>query len=228
MIRVNLLEVKSVRRRKRSSGSGGNKGLLILGLVVLELAGLYNWYQGAEDALSQESQAKNMLFQEKQNLEEIQTQITSLNKLSKEVAMQRSVFNKLEHGKVGPMNMLLYLSYSLRRVDMATMSASEQDILNKNWKSTRKIDGIQQRWDPQRVWLKSVVEEKGLVTITGGAKEHDDVAIFIRRLRTGIYFDGLDLVSQQRSHDDNLKKDYIEFQLQCELNYSPTGYPGLE
>ena len=199
-----------------------------MGLVVLELAGMYSWYQGAEEALIQESQAKNMLFQEKQNLEDIQTEITSLNKLSNEVAMQQSVFNKLEHGKVGPMNTLLFLSYSLRRVDMATMSASEQDILNKHWRSTRKIDGVQQRWDPQRIWLKSVVEKKGLVTITGGAKEHDDVATFMRRLRSGVYFDGLDLVSQKRVHDDNLNKDYIQFKLEYEINYSPTNYPGLE
>jgi len=38
----------------------------------------------------------------------------------------------------------------------------------------------------------------------------------------------LDLVSQKRVHDDALNKDFIQFKLECEVNYSPTGYPGLE
>ena len=141
---------------------------------------------------------------------------------------RRNVFKKLENGKVGPMNMLLYLSYALRRVDMGVMSTEEQDVLNKHWKSKRTQGGIEQRWNPERIWVTSIAEEKGLMTIDGEAKEHEDVALFMKRLRAAIYFDGLDLVTQERKYNEELGQSYIRFKLECELNYSPTGYPSLE
>jgi Tfp pilus assembly protein PilN len=228
MIRVNLIEVKSVRRRKRTSSGGGNTSLLLLGIIVLEFAGLFYWYSQVQDVFDQESQAVGLLFQEKQDLENIQTELSKLNKLRNEVNDRSDVFKKLENGKVGPMNMLLYLSYALRRVDMGSMSTAEQDVLNKHWKSKRVQGGMEQRWNPERVWLTSVAEEKGLMSIDGEAKDHEDVALFIKRLRSSIYFDGLDLVTQERKYHEQLDQSYVSFKLECELNYSPTGYPSLE
>jgi Tfp pilus assembly protein PilN len=228
MIRVNLIEVKSVRRRKRTSTESGNTSLLLLGIIVLEFAGLFYWYSQVQEVYDHESQTVALLLQDKQDLENIQGELSNLNKLRNEVNERRDVFKKLENGKVGPMNMLLYLSYALRQVDMGSMSAAEQDVLNKHWKSKRMQGGMEQRWNPERVWLTSVTEEKGLVNIDGEAKDHEDVALFIKRLRSSIYFDGLDLVAQERKHHEQLDQSYVSFQLECELNYSPTGYPSLD
>ena len=232
MIRINLLPQKQQQKRKAAAGpsiSFGSKALLgaFFVAVGLELGGLYLWYSQAEAADSAAKKHARELGEEQSRLEAITKQKGEIDTLEVEVASQRAVFDDLKNGKTGPLDMLLFLSYCLQRID-ATMPEEEYRVLTDLWtpESLKRVAGTADaEWDPRNVWLTRLSEQSGELTIEGKAKNHEDVMTFMKRLRTGIYFDAVDFVSQQRTVNADLDVPLVEFKLTALLNYDPRGYP---
>ena len=233
MIRINLLSQKDAKRKRSSSGPGislGSQALLgaFFVAVALELGGLYLWYNQATEKDEIARKHVKEIEAEKVRLEDMTKQKGELDSLEKEVAAQRVVFQELQYAKSGPLNMLLFLSYSLQRID-ATIPEEEYRVLTDLWtpESLRRAAGTgDAEWNPDNVWLQRVQEAAGEITIEGRARNHEDVMTFMKRLRTAIYFDSVDFVSQQRFVDGDFAVPVIEFKLTALLNYDPRGYPG--
>lgn len=237
MIKINLLPQKDVKRRRRSAsvgggggGSGNNIVALFMLVLVMEVAGLMYWYTQAEAANQAFSDGTGEMQNEISRLKQVQAEMKEMGELEVAIGKQRIVFDALEFGKVGPINMLLFISYALRRVD-ATLPDEEYRVLTDKWASdqrrTPSVGAVEREWNPETVWLRVVREQKGAMIIEGDAKDHEDVMAFLRRLKTGIYFEGVDLVSQKVNDKSPLGQSYVEFKLRCEINYDPRGYPAL-
>jgi hypothetical protein len=233
MIRINLLPQKE-QKRKKGGPSGpsislGSKALLGAFFVaaVLELGGLYLWYAQASSA---DEAAKKHLLEidaEKTRLTEITKQKGELDALEAAVAAQRNVFDVLRYGKTGPLNTLLFLSYALQRID-ATMPEEEYRVLTDLWtpESLRRVAGTgDAEWNPDNIWLSNIEEVTGEVSIRGVARNHEDVMTFMKRLRTGVYFDAVDFVEQRRVVQATLEVPLVEFKLTAIVNYDTRGYP---
>ena len=238
MIKINLLPAKDMkgRRRKRSKstggGGGGGQGIVVVFLLalVMEVGGLMYWYTLTEESNSSVGQNQGAMQQELSELQTIETELKALETLEGEVAKERVIFAELADGKVGPSNLLLFLSYALRRVD-ANLPEDEYSVLEIAWRSDPSglpsSAAIQREWNPDTIWLTELKEQNGEMTIAGEAREHRDVMTFLRRLKSGIYFEGVDLMGQEVKQDSPLGIPYVQFQLRCEVNFNPTGYPAI-
>jgi Tfp pilus assembly protein PilN len=238
MIRINLLAEKDTARRRRAVGPGvGTNIIALFGMVlVLELAGLGYWYMEVEAAADNSSTGQTALRNELSQLETVESLKAKVDKLSNEVEKQQQVFDELRYAKVGPLNALLYISYALRKVDM-NMNQHEYQVLSTRWSTDQKGGGEgdesdwkaggNEEWNPQTIWLQSLTEKDGLVQIEGSAKRHEDVMTFLQRLRTSVYFEGVDLMYQKVHEKSDLGLPYIDFKLQCIFNFYPQGFPPL-
>jgi Tfp pilus assembly protein PilN len=244
MIKINLLPADQRKKKKGARKGGGASSLKGSGLIavfgvamILEVGGLMWWQSQQQEASDQMLQAQKPLKEEIERLKKVKKKGAELKKFKKKVEAQRVVFAALENGKVGPLNTLIFLSYALQKVD-ATLPEEEYAALTKHWtpqdmKQAAAV-AVDNEWDPNRVWLKRVKDEKGEIVIEGEAKDHEDVMSFLRRLRTATYFEGIDLVEQQRETVSDLTAGagdfatpFISFTLKGLLNYDPAGYPGL-
>lgn len=231
MIRINLLPQKDQKKGKRpgtpmqAPGSNALLGVFFL-CALLELGGLYYWYMLVTESEEGARKHQKELADEKTRLEEIAKQGSELDTLRKDVAAQRVVFAELENGRTGPLNALLFLSYALQRVDTTT-AEEEYRVLTDLWTPERlkRTGSADSEWDPRSVWVQSIAEVDGEVTINGRARNHEDVMTFMKRLRTAIYFDGVDFVSQTKVLSSQLGVELIEFKLSAFLNYDERGYP---
>ena len=241
MIKINLLPAKEQKRRRRSpSGGGGGGGgasqnLLVLFMLVLimELGGLVYWKMQAEASKEAIDAGQKALIDDKGKYERIKAELAQLTALETEVAKQRVVFEELAFGKVGPVNMLLYLSYVLRKVDGDGMNEDEYAVLSDLWSrpggpgAAAAPSGVQEEWNPSKVWIESLTEANRVLTIKGDAKGHEDVMVFLRRLQSSVYFEGIDLVEQKVDITHTLGIPYVQFTLKAIVNYDPRHYPPL-
>lgn len=235
MIKINLLPQKDMKRRRPSGGGGGGIGggagsnvMALFGLVlILELGGLYYWYMQADAAGAQGADTSE-LTEERGRLEKLKRDAAELDKLEVEVGKQRVVFKGLQNNKVGPVNLLLFVSYVLRQV--SRLQQEEYSVLTDVWAAEAagaKKAANADEWNPKRVWINGISEKEGELTIHGGAKDHEDVMVFMQRLKTGIYFEGVDLVEQQIGKRNALGQTYVTFKLTSGVNFDPAGFPPL-
>ena len=189
---------------------------------------MYYWYMTAEEAAQTANQGMAQLSQEKEEVSAILDKLKEVKKARNEVSKQRLVFEGVDDEKVGPLNTLLFVSYVMQKVD-ATMQDGEYDALNKAWSQEKKpgMAAGQVPWNPRTIWLKKLTDKDGQVQIEGSAKNHEDVMTFLRRLKTGVYFEHIDLVFQKKEDDLTLGLPYVDFKLIGMLNYNPGGYPPL-
>ncbi len=232
MIRVNLLPSKGTKRRKRISVSmsAGSNTLMVgfMALLVLLLGGLYTYAGTLEETAQQAGMGIPKLNEEKDRIEKLVSAIKKVKKARIEYEKQRRVFDSMADAKVGPINTLLYFSYVLRRVD-ASLPDDEYEALNKGWSSENdgQMSAGEQVWNPDSIWIVKFEDKDGEVVVEGEAKNHEDVMTFLRRLKTGVYFEGLDLVYQKVEEDTSLGLPYVKFKLSGLLNYNPSGYQPL-
>ncbi len=231
MIRINLLQKKDIKRKKSAIGvPGANLILAVFAIAaVLELGGLYFWYMQVAETAEKTRKASKELGQEKERLEGVIKSKGELDTLRKDVLAQRTVFTALKNSRVGPLNALLFISYTLQRLGTATPE-EEYRVLTDLWtpESLKRVAGTNDaEWDPDRVWLTQVGEQANEFIIEGLAKNHEDAMTFLKRLRTGIYFDTVDFISQQRQPDSTFGVPLIQFKLKAFLNFNPAGYMPL-
>ena len=231
MIRINLLPAKDAKRRRAATGGGGGNVAAIFAVVLLmEMGGMGYWYTQASAAAESSGQGGQDLQGELDALKKTAVEITELTTLQKENAKQRVVFKGLEDGKLGPISALLFMAYALRRVD-ASLPEEEYRDISDVWSGERHSGGSptgDNEWNPDRVWITKYTEDDGSLSIEGSAKDHEDVMTFLRRMRTSIYFDALDMVFQKAITKSPLGQSYVDFKLTCFLNYDPEGFPPLD
>ena len=66
-----------------------------------------------------------------------------------------------------------------------------------------------------RLWLSSLVEDKGILTLTGKAMDNDTVALFMRNLEKAEHIKTVDLTTTKLEHLKNYKVNTTGFTLRC-------------
>jgi len=234
MIKINLLPPEKKRfgsgfRKPKAGAPSQSALLLVFGVaLLLEVGGLMYWQGIIEETLGGMGGEEIQLNEERDRLSRQSSKLKKLKTLRDEVDSQRVVFKVLENGKVGPLHLLMFLSYTLQRVD-PNLPEDEYRALTSAWsKDGTANTGVDSEWNPRSVWLTAYDEKDGEITIQGAAINHEDVMQFLRRLKSSIYFEGLDLVKQQQAVNDDFEYPYVTFEFQGLLNYDPTGYAALE
>ena len=123
MIKINLLPPEKKRfgsgLRGRKTGAPSQTALLAVFALafLLEVGGLMYWQGITEETLGGMGGEEIQLNEERDRLGSQAIKLKKLKQLRDEVDSQRVVFKVLENGKVGPLHMLMFLSYTLQKVD---------------------------------------------------------------------------------------------------------------
>jgi len=215
MIRINLLPAKDGRRR-RSGGGTQKTGAIIILLVILELLGMYGWYQDISDqATEQQSIAKRAEDKVKQ-LEKKKKKLEAREQSKLELARQNVIFEKMKNEKTGPPEMLKFLSYVLTK--------KEDNLYNREELKSQEAAGWASGWNPENLWLTHIAVNQNGIVLKGSSRSHEDVAEFYRRLESGIYFVMIDPVYQKVFNDaDFTELELVEFEATAMLNYNTDG-----
>ena len=213
MIRINLLPVKEKQKKKT------RKDFLILSvfMFVLQVVALYSWQGSLDEELIQVRGRNRSLQGQVDNLKKVKQQIEERLKNKALLEAQNYIFDQLKYDKIGPSNLLLFLSYILTR--------TEDDHKNKEELKKQEMIGWNIEWDVDSVWLVRAIEDRGELTLKGRARAHEDVAELLKRLGSGVFFYKPELDYQERKFHDLLEVHYVEFKIIAELNYNLDGFP---
>lgn len=213
MIRVNLLPQAS---RKRSAPEVNQTWLLvILGLIVAEIVGLFFFHQTKEDELAE---VKGEVQQLVSQINDINALVKDHEKIKAELATLRAredAIAELQAGRAGPTAVLLELSRVLTTGKGPTTDPKKLEQLQED----NPLAIYNPNWDPQRLWLTKYVESERSVRLEGLARDGGDVYEFAQRMKLSQYFDNVTLLpgQQERKNDEGL--DLIKFALRVKVKY---------
>jgi len=213
MIRINLLPTKEVKKKKVRK----EFFLLVAILVALDVMVMMSWGSAAEDELRVVRSRNKGLQEQVDSLKEAKKQIEEREQNKKLLEAQNYIFDKLKFDKIGPSNLLLYLSYVLTKPED---SAQNREEIKK-----REVIGWNVDWDADSVWLTHIQEKDGMVRLRGEARNHEDVAEFLKRLEAGVFFYRPELIKQEKKFHQQLETHYVEFEIVADLNYNLDGWP---
>jgi type IV pilus assembly protein PilN len=149
MIRINLLSVPKTKRSKRTVAaptvSGSGPSLMIVALVVIALAAVFNvgwWYK-----LDRESQriATEMRKAEKENREllEVKARVEQKNKQAEAYQRRVDVIDRLRAQQSGPKELLAMIGDTVNATDAVWLSKMNEDGANINIEGTAlSIDAV--------------------------------------------------------------------------------------
>lgn len=205
MIRVNLLPVKQARRRSQARV----QLLLFTGVIIVEVAILATAYFIINDQLAEQREAVQDLRATVQELEQDAADVDELRRQAQEYQAQLQVLSNLEARRIGPVRMLDELQA------MVSPPRDQEDRvaqLRRDWNV---------EWDTRRLWIDQFSEDETGFTLDGHAGNPDDVAEFLHRMNTAVYFNNveLDFVERQTSGGDG-GQELVRFHLFGELSYT--------
>jgi len=220
MIKVNLLATKATRKK---GATATQFILIVLAVLAVEALALYFWYANLNSARAAAEGDIARLKAKVEALQKVKQEIAETEKLRGQLEAQNYILDELKDGKVGPPNMLLFLSYALSNPPNTLAHRAEQKALERA--------GWNLQWDPDSVWLHRLQErDDGVLTFYGEARGHEDAAEFARRLRTSAYLTTVEPGIQERAYDQGIEMKYIAFRVTADLNYAvaPVEVPSTE
>lgn len=211
MIRVNLLPHTGARR---GGGEASQAWLLvILGLVVAEIVGLFFFHQTKEDELTAISNDVTALVSQ---INGINADVKDHQKVKQALDVLRAredAITSLQAGRRGPTSALLELSRVLTRGKGPTLDPEKVSG------SLNMPPPYNTNWDTRRLWLTRFVESDRTVLLEGYARDGSDVYEFAQRLKLSVYFDGVQLLPGQQESESKTKVDLVKFALEVKVRY---------
>ena len=215
MIRVNLLPHAGERR---GAAEGSQTWLLfVMGVVVLEIVGLFFFHQTKEDELSQVQGQVNQLASQVADINDLVKNHAQVKKELEQMRAREDAITKLLNARKGPTGVLLELSRVLTKDKISTEDKLRLDQV----KQDNPLSVYNPAWDPRRVWLTHYTEEERKVTLQGFARDGGDVYEFAQRLKLSRFFDDVRLKDgvQDKSGDKDTKLELIKFSLEVKVKY---------
>jgi Tfp pilus assembly protein PilN len=83
---------------------------------------------------------------------------------------------------------------------------------------TQVKKGWNSQWDPGRLWFTSFQEQEGEFSLVGGGRTNDDVAEFLQRMSTSVYFDKVKLGPVEKQGGTQF--EFVTFELSGIISYS--------
>jgi Tfp pilus assembly protein PilN len=202
MIRINLApttkrKVKSVGPTTEASSGGA---LWFLGMLVLwiGMGGIGWWLLGLEEEVTQDLRAQTAA--KNTEIEKIKKEIdeAGLKARQAQVEQVEVAINKLQAKRRTP----AYVMYELAMILTDAKDGGGPDIDQEKYRQNLKADpqsAINDKWDPTGLWINSIKEAGGTLTLTGAARDATDLTEFTRRLRASARFGNLSNPDFQRS-----------------------------
>jgi type IV pilus assembly protein PilN len=216
MIRINLLPEKRSTAR-RTPGEAGQAWLaIVIGVVVLEILGLLLLQKSKQDDLAK-VQKHNQELQS--NIDDIKRQISNRDEIKlnlKELREREEAIQKLQSARTGPTSILLEVSHLLTPGRMPTVDRDKLEQLKRDNPSAVP----NANWDPRRLWLEQYDELDRNVTLTGRARDGEDVSEFLRRLSLSEYFSDVKLSgSSNKTTDSTTHVELVAFKVSAKVKY---------
>jgi type IV pilus assembly protein PilN len=214
VIRVNLLPQK--RDARASSQQPSQKWLLVvLGVIVLEIIGLFLFHQHKVEELHSQKQ-KNERLQSQIN--DIKKFVANHEEIKKELVVLRAredAIAKLQNARSGPTAVLLELAQLLTPGKGPT---ADPDRLNQLRKEN-PLSVYNPGWDSRRLWLTKYDESGRVVTIEGLARDGGDVYELAQRLKLSSYFYDVKLLEGKKEQEAKTKVELVKFALELKVRY---------
>ncbi len=216
MIRINLLP--QAKRATASSGTGNQVwGYLYLASAIVWCVALafvyFSLVSDRDQVLAQNDELTRQIQTVKSkggNLDELQKQLEKARELE-------GVVNKLLAARQGPTRMLLELSAILSQGRGPTVDPKKLEEMRKS----NPEAGFSPGWDVRRLWIKTFKEENLQCSITGEARNNEDIAEFLRRLSLSQSFEQVSLVRTGggQAGAAQATAGAISFDLKCKVRY---------
>ena len=212
MIRVNLLPHV---RETRAAPEGSQLWLLgVMGVVVLEIVGLFFYHQTKEDELGE---IKTRTAQLQNEINDIKGVVKDHAQVKEKLGVLRAreeAIAKLQGARKGPTAVLMELSHVLTpgkgptidEITAAKMKLNPMAVFNP-------------AWDTRRLWLTSLVEKERSVRLDGTARDGTDVYEFAQRLKLSRFFSDVTLLPGKQQAEKDTKVDVVTFALQVKAKY---------
>jgi type IV pilus assembly protein PilN len=129
-----------------------------------------------------------------------------------ELLKQRKTIQSLEAGRTGPVYLLREMSEILSPGKGPTFDrVTYEEILR------RDPNAGFSNWETKRAWLESYTEERQHIKLRGSAKSNEDVAEFLKRLNSSVFFKDVNLDATAQAAKGQVK--YVNFGLSATVIY---------
>lgn len=212
MIRINLLQVRAARDRKKATAA--TQLLLFLVLLAAELGALVFLTL----RLSDQVQAKNDEIQTiSGTLNAKRSQIADFEAKKAELAQiveKKRVIDGLRAARTGPKHMLAEVMRLVSKGRGPALDEATQNLVRQ-----KPEQNYHREWDYRRLWLRSFAELDRQVTIEGTALDVQDIGEFQRRLNLSQYFDEVRWVSSPEARTGAGEESRYDFTLKARVIY---------
>ncbi len=213
MIRVNLLPQK--RARSQAPQASQKWLLFVLGVLVLEVIGLFFFHKKKLDELDEQ---KNKNAQLQSQIDGIKKLVANHEEIKKALATLRAredAIAKLQAARSGPTAVLLELSQVL---SIGKGPTAEPDKLAQLGREN-PLNVYNPAWDTKRLWLTTYVEIDRTVRVEGLARDGNDVSELAQRLKLSSYFFDVQLLPGKKEAEAVSRVELVNFALQLKVRY---------
>ena len=208
MIRINLLPTRKAKRQGASQ-----RQFLLMGLVVLATIGLVVFFHLQATTDLEKAQHDNTILQA--DVAKLKQELGDYEKIRaqrEELLKQRKTIQSLESGRTGPVYLLREMSEILSPGKGPTFDrVTYEETLRKDPNA-----GFT-NWETKRAWLESYLEDDLKVKLRGSAKSNEDVAEFLKRLNSSVFFKEVNLDATAQAAKGSVK--FVNFGLSATVIY---------
>jgi type IV pilus assembly protein PilN len=209
VIRINLLPIRKVKRAEASQRQFVYMGMAILATVV----GVVFLHLQADGQLEDIRRKNTILTAEVARLKQEIGDYDKIRGQREELLRQRKTIQALDAGRTGPVYLLREMSEILSPGKGPTFDrVTYEDTLRRDPNA-----GFNASWDPRRVWMEGYAEDQKHVRIRGSAKSNEDVAEFLKRLNSSVFFGNVNLDSTTQVSGHGIK--FVNFGLSADVTY---------
>ncbi len=214
MIRVNLLPQKRDTRTAKPESS--QKWLFaVLGVLVLEIIGLFVFHQHKVEQLNAQKLKNDQL---QSQINDIKKFVSNHEDIKKQLVVLRAredAIAKLQTARSGPTAVLLELAQLLTPGKGPTADPDRLAQLRKE----NPLSVYNPGWDSRRLWLNKYDERGRVVTIDGLARDGNDVYELAQRLKLSSYFYDVKLLEGKKEVEAKTKVELVKFSLELKVRY---------
>ena len=212
MIRINLLQVRTARERKKASGA--TQVLIFILVLAAEVAAvvylqirLGKQIQARDEEISA---IRGQLNQKRSEMSDLDAKKQELDQINQ----KRKIIQSLQVARTGPTYMLAELMRILSKGGVPTMDEATKRMVRQKPEADFHRD-----WDYRRLWISKFEESDRVVKIEGSALDVEDIGEFQRRLLLSQYFEDVRWVSSPETNAPAAGESLYDFTLQGRAVY---------
>jgi type IV pilus assembly protein PilN len=209
VIRINLLPIRKVKRAE-----AGQRQFVYLGLALLVTVGAVVFFHLQTASRLEEIKRRNTILAA--DVARLKQEVGDYDKIRaqrEELLRQRKTIQALEAGRTGPV-------YLMREMSEILSPGKGPTFDRITYEETLRRDpnaGFNASWDPRRVWIDGYSEDHKRIRLRGAAKSNEDVAEFLKRLNSSVFFSDVNLDATNQVSGRGIK--YVNFGLSAKVIY---------